>query len=104
MDDRLREARKVLSVLKENLDMLDVLLEVAMRLGPKAVEELSYSDLAHLATCKRTYTNCRVPICRMLRLDYYDNLKEIERERRYWRAKRRTLPGGKRIPEIRTLE
>jgi len=40
----------------------------------------------------------------MLRLDYYDNLKEIERERRYWRTRRRSLPGGRRIPEIRTLE
>jgi hypothetical protein len=97
MDEALREARRVLALVKENPKLLQVLVEVLTRLGPDALDEISYSDLAHLVNCKRTYSNCRVPICRKLRLWYYDSLQEIERERRYWKKKGIEFPEREQV-------
>ena len=97
MDDTLREARKVLSLVKENPKLLLTLMEVLTRLGPEVLDEISHSELAHLVNCKRTYSNCRVPICRKLRLWYYDNLQEVEREKRYWKKKNLEFPERERV-------
>jgi len=103
VDDVLREARRVLSIVKEYPGFVDAIVEVATRLGEDALDELTYSELAHLVSCNRTYSDCRVPICRKLRLWYYDNLKEVERERRYWHSKRGPMPMGRRIPDVRIV-
>jgi hypothetical protein len=87
MDIVLKNARDAIRFAREYPDELLILIEIITRLGVGAIEQVDQRDLAHLRDCRRTYTNCKVPVCRRLRLWYYDNLLEVERQREYWKSK-----------------